>query len=40
MVGDQAGGQRLLSREDAMVALAGPDIEPCEACRPQTGLLG
>ncbi len=33
---DQVG---LISREDAMVALAQPDIEPCEVCRPQTGLL-
>ncbi|MEU2462472.1 MULTISPECIES: DUF6233 domain-containing protein [Streptomyces] len=29
----------LVSREDAMVALAEPDVEPCEAGRPQTGLL-
>ncbi|MFH8758015.1 DUF6233 domain-containing protein [Streptomyces atroolivaceus] len=28
----------LVSREDAMVALAQPHIEPCRVCRPQTGL--
>ncbi|MFI2780115.1 DUF6233 domain-containing protein [Streptomyces sp. ALB3] len=34
---DQVG---LISREDAMVALAEPDIEPCEVCRPDTRLMG
>ncbi|MFE0229891.1 DUF6233 domain-containing protein [[Kitasatospora] papulosa] len=29
----------LISREDAMVALAEPDIEPCQVRRPDTGLL-
>ncbi|MEU9263675.1 DUF6233 domain-containing protein [Streptomyces sp. NPDC048212] len=33
---DQVG---LISREHAMFTLAEPDIEPCETCRPQTGLL-
>ncbi|MFJ9061992.1 DUF6233 domain-containing protein [Streptomyces sp. NPDC102409] len=28
----------LISRLDAMVVLAEPDIEPCEVCRPDTGL--
>ncbi|WP_405658205.1 DUF6233 domain-containing protein [Streptomyces sp. NBC_01166] len=34
-VPDQVG---LMSREDAMVALDEPDIEPCQVCRPDTGL--
>ncbi|MEU9949291.1 DUF6233 domain-containing protein [Streptomyces sp. NPDC047939] len=29
-----------ISREDAMVALAEPDNDCCEECRPQTGLQG
>lgn len=27
-----------ISRQDARVALAEPDIEPCQICAPQTGL--
>ncbi|MFJ9059993.1 DUF6233 domain-containing protein [Streptomyces sp. NPDC102409] len=34
---DQVG---LISCENAMVALAQPDVESCEVCRPQTGLQG
>ncbi|MFE5245559.1 MULTISPECIES: DUF6233 domain-containing protein [unclassified Streptomyces] len=30
----------LISREDAMVALAEPGTEPCQFCRPDTGLRG
>ncbi|NEC17930.1 DUF6233 domain-containing protein [Streptomyces parvus] len=32
------GTMTFISREDAVVALTMPEIEPCTVCRPETGL--